>query len=434
MNFTDFSLLLNNYPIFKAKRTLKKIQRIEIENFDTYIRSRKEKIVTFHLKNNLFYKSILENKIPENWNSLPILTKSDLQQPLKERLSKGFTLKSVYVNKTSGSSGHPFYFAKDKFTHALTWAIIQHRFGSHGIYGEKQARYYGLPKERVPRSKELLKDFFLNRYRFDVFDLSDLALEGWLQKYKQTKFVYVNGYTTVILAFAKFLISKNIVLKDVCSTLKACVVTSEMCFEKDKIRIEKAFGIPVINEYGASELDLIAFQNKENRWMINTESLFVEILDENNNPLPDGEVGKIVITSLYNKAHPFIRYEVGDVGSIERINQKNVVLEKLEGRREDLVYLPEGKVAPGLTFYYVTKTVMEDSNQVKEIKIIQTNMDTFEIHYVAIKEFRDDQKLKIKEALKSYFKSDLNLLFIKCTHLKRNKSGKLKQFTSLIKN
>jgi phenylacetate-CoA ligase len=41
------------------------------------------------------------------------------------------------------------------------------------------------------------------------------------------------------------------------------MVTSEMLFEDDKMLLEK-FGIPIVNEYGASELDLIAFQNQEN--------------------------------------------------------------------------------------------------------------------------------------------------------------------------
>jgi phenylacetate-CoA ligase len=46
-------------------------------------------------------------------------------------------------------------------------------------------------------------------------------------------------------------------LTTICPTLKVCMVTSEMLFEDDKMLLEKQFGIPVVNEYGASELDLI---------------------------------------------------------------------------------------------------------------------------------------------------------------------------------
>ncbi len=91
--------------------------------------------------------------------------------------------------------------------------------------------------------------------------------------------------------FAKFLEQKNIILKEICPTLKACFVTSEMLFETDKKLLEKQFGIPIISEYGASELDLIAFENPQGEWQINAETLFVEILDENNKVLPYGEEG-----------------------------------------------------------------------------------------------------------------------------------------------
>ena len=41
-----------------------------------------------------------------------------------------------------------------------------------------------------------------------------------------------------------------------------------------------------MNEYGASELDFIAFQNTKDEWQVNSETLFVEILDEDDNVLP----------------------------------------------------------------------------------------------------------------------------------------------------
>lgn len=89
-----------------------------------------------------------------------------------------------------------------------------------------------------------------------------------------------------------------------------------MLFEDDKKLMERQFDIPVINEYGAAELDLIAFENPIDEWQINSETLFVEILDDNDNPVPLGEEGRVIITSLYNKAHPFIRYDIGDIGSL----------------------------------------------------------------------------------------------------------------------
>ena len=143
--------------------------------------------------------------------------------------------------------------------------------------------------------------------------------------------------------------------------------------------MKTVFGIPVINEYGASELDLIAFQNPDDYWQLNSETLFVEILDEKNNPLPNGQEGRIIITSLFNKAHPFIRYDIGDIGIISKSSTtKKPVLEKLIGRTNDIAFLPSGKKAAGLTFYYITKSIIENDGNVKEFIIEQLTKEQFE--------------------------------------------------------
>jgi phenylacetate-CoA ligase len=282
-------------------------------------------------------------------------------------------------------------------------------------------------------TKERFKDFLGNRFRFSIFDLSDAVLEGFLKEFKSRKFDYINGYTSSIVLFAKFLQQKNIVLITICPTLKVCVVTSEMLFEEDKILLEKQFGVPVVNEYGASELDLIAFENPDGEWQVNSETLFIEILDSENNVLPYGKEGRIVITSLFNKAHPFIRYDIGDIGILDtKSTLKKPILKKLVGRTNDVAVLPSGKKSPGLTFYYVTKSIIEDDGNVKEFVIKQIKIDTFDIEYVSKTELNLEQIQKIEAAIALYLETGLVFTFIRKEKLERSKSGKLKQFVSLI--
>ena len=433
----NLSLKLNGFPMKEAMIEFSKIQAVSDGEYENYINLKRKEIVDYHLKNNKSYQEFTGKKSIENWNEIPIMTKKEFQKPLQERLSNGFTPKNVYVNKTSGSSGDPFIFAKDKFCHALTWTNIINRFGWFGIdfNSSKQARFYGIPLDFIGNKKERLKDFLKKSYRFPIFDLSDKILEKVLLKFQNKKFDYINGYTSSIVLFAKFLEKKNIVLTSVCPTLKCCVVTSEMLFEEDKTLMEKQFGVPVVNEYGASELDLIAFQNSNDEWQINSETLFVEILDENNNVLPLGKEGRIVITSLYNKAHPFIRYDIGDIGILdEKSTLKKPILKKLIGRTNDIAVLPSGKKSPGLTFYYVTKSIIEDDGNVKEFVIKQTKIDTFDIEYVSQKELNNNQIKTIEKAISTYLENGLHFNFIRKEKLTRSKSGKLKQFVSLIKN
>ena len=429
----DFSLKLNGFAIGKAYSVLKKIQHKNDIGFAVYIASKKQEIVSYHLKHNPFYKSFAKHANSKDWNSVPIMSKRHLQQPLKNRLSEDFNSKNIYVNKTSGSSGDPFIFAKDKFCHALTWSGFIDRYAWFDLdfNTSKQARFYGIPLNKKGYYKERLKDFLSTRYRFSVFDLSDAQLEKNLKKFKTKQFEYINGYTSSIVQFAKFLKQKGTVLKTVCPSLKACIVTSEMLFKEDKQLLETQFGIPIINEYGAAELGLIAFQNPNDEWIVNNEDLFVEILDTNNNVLPYGEEGRVVITSLYNKAHPFIRYELGDIGVLSKKSTlKKPLFEKLVGRTNDIVLLPSGKKAAGLTFYYVTKTVIEDAATVKEFIIEQLKLDTFKITYVSDFELSEEKIKAIKQAIEKYLETGLQINFQRETKLVRNERGKLKQFIS----
>jgi phenylacetate-CoA ligase len=431
----DLSLQLNGYPIKRANADLLKIIALTAMQQGAYIEQKKREIVGFHLENNQFYRELVGKEGLNNWDELPVLNKKNLQKPLLERLSKGYTLKNIYLNKTSGSSGDPFIFAKDKYCHALTWASNTYRFGWYriGFNTSYQARFYGIPMDFIGNKKERLKDFLGNRFRFAIFDLSDAVLERFLNHFRNKKFDYINGYTSSIVLFAKFLQKKNIVLTTVCPTLRACVVTSEMLFENDKLLLEKQLGVPIINEYGASELDLIAFQNPNGEWQVNSETLFIEILDENDVVLPYGQEGRIVITSLFNKAHPFIRYDIGDIGILdEKSTLQKPILKKLIGRTNDVAILPSGKKAPGLTFYYITKSVIEDDGNVKEFVIKQTQTDTFEIKYISETELNLTQIKKIEQAIILYLEPNLKFIFIRKNNLKRTKRGKLKQFKSMV--
>lgn len=421
----------------KAKRQLSEILTVPEENYANFVEQRKRDIVNFHLKNNPFYKDFIGQSDTHQWENIPVLKKSDFQIPLEKRLSTGYHKKNVYINATSGSSGDPMVFAKDKFCHALIWTNIMRRFAWHGVDFNQsyQARFYGMPLDFKANKRLRLKDFLSNRYRFNIFDLSAKGIEKILAKFKEKKFTFINGYTSSIVLMAKYLKEKNLVLKNLCPSLKVCIVTSEMLFEDDKIVLENYLGVPIVNEYGASELDVIAFENQDGIWTVNAETLFVEILDENNKPLPLGKEGRIVVTNLYNKAHPFIRYDVGDYGILdEKSTFKHPILKKLTGRTNDVAVLPSGKTAPGMTFYSITKKLFGDDGKVKEFTITQLQSDTFEIQYVSEVALTKEEIDTIEKVFTDFLEPDLKYIFTHKNLLLRSKNGKLKQFTSLVKN
>lgn len=422
------SLQWQGYDLRKANELFKKItgwtesQRLQ----------QRQHILAHHLANNAFYNTHVPNKMTA-WEDLPILTKADLQQPLHQRLSKSYTIKNVHKGKTSGSSGHPFTFAKDKFCHAITWAAFDWAYQEHGIDLDQslEARFYGIPSHGLSRWKEQLKDFVGNRHRFSIFNLNDTVLAGYVARFRESEYIYINGYTSSVVLFAKYLERQNITLSEVCKTLKVCIVTSEMLFEDDRKLLERAMGVPIINEYGSSETGLMAIQNATGDMVLNSNTLFIEVVDENNKPVAHGTVGKILITDLFNKAHPFIRYEIGDMGSITAKNGRQV-LTKLEGRTSDIARLPNGKVIPGLTFYYVTKSVINEQSSVTEFVIIQQEPLLFQIQYVAASELTSKEQIQIQNAMADYADASIVVKFEKLDHLDRSNRGKLKQFMTEV--
>ncbi len=430
----DLSLILNGFPIGKARRELARVNSIPQNDFQAFDRARREELAKFHMAHNSFYKTLAGTDF-KSWESLPVMTKRDLQRPLAERLSNGYGVNNVFVNKTSGSGGDPMVFAKDKFCHAIIWANIMRRFGWYGVdfNHSYQARFYGMPLDFLSNAKIRVKDFFARRYRFSIFDLSDKGLKRIVDGFQRRKFDYINGYTNTIVLLAKYLRSQNIVLRDVCPTLKVCVTTSEMLFDEDRELLKQWLGVPIVNEYGASELDVIAFEHPDGRWLVNAETTYVEIVDDSGKPVPNGTEGRIVVTSLYNKAHPMIRYEVGDWGVLdESSTAKFPVLKSLTGRTNDLAVLPSGKKPAGMTFYSITKKLFGDQGNVKEFVIRQIKLDTFEIVYTSEAALGSDEIRRIEKTLEQYLEPGLHFNFIRREKLERTKSGKLKQFESLI--
>jgi phenylacetate-CoA ligase len=430
----DISLHFKGLQIENARKVYSSIKTRSAEDRIHYINTQRKAILQHHLNHNPFYQKYRSSIDLNNWQTVPVLTKNELQSPLETRLSKGFTKRNVYINKTSGSSGHPLIFAKDKWCHALTWAEIMDRFSWYDIdfNRSKQARFYGIPLDKRLYYKERLKDYLSNRYRFSVFNLSNTALELVLTKFKSYPFDYINGYTSAIVQFARFLKERGVILTSVCPSLKHCIVTAEMVFPDDRQLMENYFGVPVINEYGASELGLIAFESPQGHMRLNAETLYIEVLDDNDMPVAPNESGRLVVTALYNKAHPFIRYDLGDTGIISLGDAAEPELKQLVGRSDDIVVLPSGKKAAGLTFYYITKSVITNTGNVQEFVIDQCSPSDFLIKYISKNEMTEHLKSTIKQKICDYLEPNLSIRFQKMERLKRSKSGKLKQFNRLF--
>lgn len=434
MKLFEQTLKLKGFPINKAKEELKKIQSLSADEFVSFQNKQKWEIAKYHYQNTPFYAKKIGPLFPNKWDDLPILTKKDFQLPIEQMISNGFSLKDLYVANTSGSSGHPFYYAKDKFSHALTWAHVDFLYHIHGLsYQSKQARFYGIPMEKKGYYIEKLKDALSNRVRFPVFDLSDEVLYKYYLIFTKTSFESIYGYTSSIVYFCRYLIAHNYCLKTICPSLKNVITTSELLTPEDRKIIEQASGVKVVNEYGASELGIIGFEDEHFNLRLSEELIYAEV---NNASYNDESVvsGELLTTSLFNKGMPIIKYQIGDIATLTKnyIGKYRNIL-SLDGRVNDFAKLPSGKTAPGLTFYYISRSILESSGSLKEFIIRQTAIDTFEFDVVSDIEITTQQKQEILSKMDLYLEPNLKLIINNVSRIERPNSGKIKHFYNQLK-
>jgi phenylacetate-CoA ligase len=435
MSLFERTMRIRGYDIPGAAKFLGDLSRLTREELSVRQKESAWAIARFHLAHNPLYRSKVSGSLPGRWEDLPIMVKPDYQAPMSSMLTGGMNVRDLYLSSTSGSSGHPFTFAKDRFAHACSWALIRERFGWHGItLASCQARFYGIPLDRVQYTAEKLKDLLMNRVRFPVFDLSDAALRRFAERFRKTAFDYAYGYTNSIVIFARYLLREKIDLKAWCPSLKLCIVTSETCTPEDRAVIEKGLGVRVVIEYGASEIGVIAFENPGGELIVSEENLMLEVVDDGGKLLEDGTSGSILITDLHNRALPFIRYRIGDLGTLapppRGSADPRTRLRSLEGRINDTIQLPSGKRAAGMTFYYISRRILESSGVLKEFVIHQKAIADFEFEVVTERPLGREDEEMIHGILDRYLEPGLNLTIRRVQSITRPASGKIKHFYS----
>lgn len=143
-----------------------------------------------------------------------------------------------------------------------------------------------------------------------------------------------------------------------------------------RVRIERAFGARVIDEYGASECMSIAFGCDAGWLHVNADWVLLEPVDDAHRPTPPGEPSRTaLLTNLANRVQPIIRYDLGDsvlvkpepcpCGSL-------LPAIRVEGRHDDIVALagPDGRVVrlPPLAL----ATVVEDAVPGRRFQVVQS--------------------------------------------------------------
>lgn len=425
MNFFKVLNLLG-FPVKEASVKFKEIKSATQQA--DWLEQQRWRIFDYHYNNNQAYRNFI-GEYPASWEDVPVINKSIIREQGIPVIPDNNQYPKYYSKRTSGSTGNPFLFKTDYLTHTLTWYLLSDRYLSTGVsLNDLQARFYGIPLSLKSRLIERFKDRISNRYRFDTYNLSDENIEAWLKLFSSKRFKYIYGYSYPIITLSKYLAKKNLKLKTFCPGLTSCIVTSEMCSSEEQLLIEETFGVPVYNEYGSSEVGVIGF-GRNNKWLLSDELVYTEIIDDAGKSCPNGVVGNVIITSLFNRGTPFVKYDIGDLAAIENFDNKRYLV-NLQGRIEECAILKSGKkVAGDSVFYYVFKEFTSHCHKINEYTVNQLSPSVFEIK-ISVKEPLLDKEIEnLKKTSLSFLEPDLEIRVIQQDLLERTPMGKFKRFT-----
>jgi phenylacetate-CoA ligase len=190
-----------------------------------------------------------------------------------------------------------------------------------------------------------------NNQAFAAADLDERGLRTTLAALEKAKPGLLYGYPSLLYLLASYARQQGAAVP----RPRAIITTSEMLFRGQRGAIQEVFGAPVFDLYGCNEVNLVAAEcDQHDGWHYAMESTIVEILDEHDKPVLPGSVGRIVGTALDNRMMPFVRYDTGDLGSLDvspcRCGRGLVRLRTLQGRSRDLVRTPDGRFVHGVAF------------------------------------------------------------------------------------
>jgi phenylacetate-CoA ligase len=427
--------------VFEKLRYLEKTQWLSQREIEEIQIRKLRDILIYSLENVPYYQKTLRpySNTIRNLSSvseisvLPFLTKQGVQNHYNELQPAKYNGRTA-LESTSGSTGDPLKFKLDRNASSFHRALSYREHQWYGLdIGAKEARFYGIPMDFFPNMKERVKDFLMNRKRFTVFDLSPEKLYEYYETMNHFKPDYMYGYTSSIFEFVKFMKSRGLRFRT--SFLKVVIITSEVLLEEHRRFMESYLEVPIVNEYGTSELGIVAAQCPQGSMHLSSENLIVEIV-KNDKGVANGEPGEVVLTGLNNYAMPFIRYKVGDVASAWHgqcpCGRGLPTLKNIDGRINSMVVTPGGKIASGFIFYYMSRSQIEKKGGIEKYRVIQNSPDRILFQIVKGPQFDEKSLRTLEGKTHEYLSPDMNVEFEFVENLPSTTNGKSVHFISKL--
>ncbi|MDD3763163.1 MAG: hypothetical protein PHP86_07725 [Nevskiales bacterium] len=316
---------------------------------------------------------------------LPLLTKQQVAENFPDRIvAAGTDLRKAMTSSTSGSSGQALHLAYSPRTYAYYLATALRVYTMVGYRPWHRMTYIKFMDVERPRYS--LGPFF----RVDHLN-SALPVEGHVEALRARPPDLLIGYASSVMEIARYLQRHP----EPRIAPKFISLNSEYSTALDRQFIAEVFGCPVYDEYSSEETWMIASQCRAGHYHVFTDNVVLELLDDTGQPVPEGEIGHVVLTTLNNPLMPLIRYRLGDMARARPgrcvCGSALPMLESFEGRADDALRMPGGRRIPSaVPICAVIRYIHAYRDAIASFKFLQTELHRVELLLVPGAGFRDE--------------------------------------------
>lgn len=397
-----------------------------------------------------YYKNNLPSHLPISDNQvdiksldqfyrLPLLSKATVKKEGERMHALDISTRKSFANASGGSTGEPTRVQQDEvYLIAEEAGLVQIKNWRGVDPYDSEIFIWGSPRDTFENGKPLsarLGDFVRNRIMLNCFNMTPSDMERYIRLLNRHRPAMIRAYVDAIYELACYAKRNN--LKVV--PQKAIHTGAGNLFEYMRHEIEEVFACPVYNHYGGREVGHIASECRNHNGLhIFMEHNLVEILDENDQPVPDGVEGEIVVTNLNNFSMPLIRYRIGDRGIMMPYQDCSCgcgypKLKEITGRVGDVFRTADGQaVSPGFFAHLIG--VVADQKGIKKYQAVQHTPKSLTLRIVL-----EDQQISVDfsliiEKIKNLFGTDCEVKVDLVNKIEKTSSGKYRYTISEINN
>ncbi|MBS3748745.1 MAG: phenylacetate--CoA ligase family protein [Candidatus Thermoplasmatota archaeon] len=417
--FISFSLLK------KALLDPNRIKKKSVEQIQQYKNKAFRKMVSYAYSVPVYHQKykkagIHPNDIKtiEDIKKLPFISKDELKHNFgKNILPKNYNQSNAYAYCTGGTTGKPLCLYTDFYT-VVSSALIPLRELRLLNIPTKNLRFVHIGNFNPNRidllSQQLFEKYlgFLhitkNQLNLDV----SMPLKDIIKKMDQYNPDIIMTYPATFqhLSYLK----RNGHGKNI--KPKLCWTGGAMLDEYTRTSVQDAFDCPLLNIYPSVEASAdIGFECYDGTWHVHDDFFHLEAIDEQEKLVETGKRGHIVLTRLWGRGTPIIRYTGMDdwVTLTEPLTDScglttTTIKGGVEGRKRANIILPNGNVFPPGAFCFITPVLTKlQTFKVKQYQIIQQDLHHIDILLVI------DEKLRNTGAPVEKIKSEIKKIYEK---------------------